>query len=150
MGPDMPVLVYRLMEYSLKYVLQTNIGDIKTVYCFREAGRLAGYEFAMNVLHLEQDFTDFFHELKTKMRELKIGNMDLEMYDQENGTITITIRNDLDCSGIEHENEALCRYDEGFLAGIMKAYSGDHYNFEEIDCWGHGNTLCRFKGSVIL
>jgi hypothetical protein len=48
LGEEMPVLVYRLMQYTLVDVLTRELGREKTNYFIREAGRLAGKEFTKN------------------------------------------------------------------------------------------------------
>ena len=42
LGEEMPVLVYRLLEYSMNDVLFKNFGIEKTDEIFRQAGYLAG------------------------------------------------------------------------------------------------------------
>jgi hypothetical protein len=38
--------------------------------------------------------------------------------------VVITVAEDLDCSGIPVCSEEICTYDEGFIAGLLLAYSG--------------------------
>jgi uncharacterized protein len=35
-------------------------------------------------------------------------------------------------------------YDEGFISGILKAYSGRDFRVREVDCWATGDRVCRF------
>ena len=55
LGESMPVLVYRLLEYSMNDVLFKNFGKDKADDIFRQAGFLAGSEFAKHVLPLDAD-----------------------------------------------------------------------------------------------
>jgi predicted hydrocarbon binding protein len=56
---------------------------------------------------------------------------------------------DLDCSGLPITNETICNYDEGFIAGILNAYTGKTYEVRELDCWANGDRVCRFHGTVV-
>jgi hypothetical protein len=55
------------------------------------------------------------------------------------------VSEDLDCSGLPVTDETVCDYDEGFLMGILKEYSGKDYSVKEIDCWSSGDRVCRFE-----
>lgn len=46
LGENMPVLVYRLMQYTMLDVLSKEMGEDKANEFFRAAGHLAGTEFA--------------------------------------------------------------------------------------------------------
>ena len=50
LGPDMPVMVYRLMQYTMLDVHSRALGIEKANEYFRTAGFLAGSEFANNLL----------------------------------------------------------------------------------------------------
>jgi predicted hydrocarbon binding protein len=57
---------------------------------------------------------------------------------------TLTVEEDLDCSGLPMTEEVVCQYDEGFIAGIMETYTGRPFQAKEIDCWASGDRVCRF------
>lgn len=148
LGEEMPVLVYRLMQYTMLDILTKAYGsDIANVH-FRDAGHLAGSEFAKNVLDLKLDFDAFVSQLQEKLKSLKIGILRMEVFDPDTGNMTLTIGEDLDCSGLPVTNEAVCTYDEGFIAGILEVYTGKKYEVKEIDCWANGDRVCRFTGNV--
>ena len=73
----MPVLVYRLLEYSMNDVLFKNFGIEKTDEIFRQAGYLAKCEFAKNALPLDIDET-FISTLVQTLETLKVGILRLE------------------------------------------------------------------------
>ena len=75
MGEEMPVLVYRLMQYTMLDVLTREHGSDKANQYFRQAGFLAGTEFALNVLDLKTDFNAFLAHLQSTLQTLKIGIM---------------------------------------------------------------------------
>lgn len=148
LGEEMPVLVYRLMQYTMLDVLSTEFGVEQANDYFRKAGLLAGTEFAKNVLNLEQDFDSFMSQLQETLKELKIGILRMELFNPESGEIVLTVGQDLDCSGLPITYENVCVYDEGFISGILKLYTGKDYIVQEIDCWASGDRTCRFRGVV--
>ena len=148
LGEEMPVLVYRLMQYTMLDELSKAYGLEKANIHFRNAGFLAGTEFAKNVLDLKADFNAFVSDLQRALQDLKIGVLRIEDFNAGNGSIILTVEQDLDCSGLPITNENVCIYDEGFIAGILEAYTDKKYNVREVDCWANGDRVCRFKGDV--
>lgn len=146
LGPDMPVLVYRMLEYSLKHVMYREFGEEKTIELFRKAGYLAGLEFAHNSLALNADSGSFLAEFIQAMENLKVGIIRIEEADFHNGIFMITVYEDLDCSGLPVTDEVVCNYDEGFLSGVLEAYVKRPVVVREIDCWANGDRVCRFQG----
>ena len=146
LGVEMPVIVYRLMQYTLLDVLSEKLGREEGNSCFRTAGHLAGVEFSKNVLNLDLDFDSFIAHLQETLKTLKIGILRVEFSNLETGEIVLTIGEDLDCSGLPVTHENVCVYDEGFLSGILESYTGKKYDVSEIDCWASGARVCRFKG----
>jgi predicted hydrocarbon binding protein len=149
LGEEMPVLVYRLMQYTMLDVLTKAYGAEKANEYFRDAGFLAGTEFARHTLDLEVNFDTFLENLKDSLAALKIGILRMEDFDAETGNIVLTVAQDLDCSGLPVTNENVCNYDEGFIAGILEAYTGKKYVVREVDCWANGDRVCRFNGTTI-
>ena len=148
LGEEMPVLVYRLMQFTMLDVMSQDLGEEKANAYFRKAGHLAGMEFARHTLNLNQEFDSFVTSLQTALKDLKIGILRMERYDTDTGDITLTVGEDLDCSGLPITEEVVCVYDEGFIAGILEAYSGKTYLVNEVDCWANGARFCRFEGRV--
>jgi predicted hydrocarbon binding protein len=148
MGEEMPVLVYRLMQYTMLDVLAKAHGGEQANEYFRQAGYLAGMEFAKNTLDLKAEFNAFLANLQKVLHTMKIGILRMEAFDPETGNIVLTVGQDLDCSGLPVTNENVCCYDEGFIAGILEAYTGKRYDVREVDCWANGDRVCRFSGTV--
>ena len=148
LGEEMPVLVYRLMQFTMLDVLAKEFGLEKANDYIRAAGKLAGKEFAGNVLDTSLDFNEFVAHLQKTLLDLKIGILRMEEFEGETGRIVLTVAQDLDCSGLPISNETVCDYDEGFIAGILEAYTGKPYNVKEVDCWASGDRVCRFAGVV--
>ena len=148
LGEEMPVLVYRLMQYTMLDVLSKTHGYEQANEYFRKAGFLAGSEFAKHALDLDVDFDTFIANLQKTLTDYKIGILRMETYDPETGSIILTVGQDLDCSGLPVTNENVCVYDEGFISGILEAYTGKSYNVREVDCWANGDRVCRFNGTA--
>jgi len=148
LGETMPVLVYRLMQFTMLDVLTREFGREKGNRCLYDAGYLAGTEFARNVLNLKVDLNTFIANLQKTLEELKIGILRVETIDSKAEEIVLTVAEDLDCSGLPITGETVCDYDEGFISGLLKAYTGKLYTVKEIDCWATGDRVCRFKCTV--
>jgi len=148
LGEEMPVLVYRLMQYTMLDVLSKAHGYDKANEYFRKAGFLAGTEFAKHTLDLGVEFSAFVANLRKALQDLKIGILRMEAFEPGTGNIVLTVGQDLDCSGLPITNENVCVYDEGFISGILEAYTGKRYDVREVDCWANGDRVCRFCGTV--
>jgi uncharacterized protein len=145
LGLNVPVFAYRLLQYTFRDVMITELGVNKTNDIIIKAGRLAGRQFCENMLNRELDFNEFVSQLQSVLREQAIGILRIEKADLEKMRFTLTVAEDLDCSGLPPTDEVTCQYDEGFIAGIMEAYIGKPFNAREIDCWASGERLCRFN-----
>ncbi|MCL2708677.1 MAG: 4-vinyl reductase [Defluviitaleaceae bacterium] len=146
LGEEMPVVVYRLMQYTMLEVLSKAHGIEAANDYFRRAGFLAGKQFAEHKLELGADFNCFVADLQKALEEMKIGILRMEAFDAATGDIVLTVGQDLDCSGIPITNENVCTYDEGFISGILESYTGRKYEVREVDCWANGDRVCRFNG----
>lgn len=148
LGESMPVIVYRLMQFTMLDALSKAYGAEKANEHFRDAGFLAGSEFAKNIIDLKADFSVFIANLQKALQELKIGILRMEEFKADSGEVVLSVEQDLDCSGLPITNETVCSYDEGFIAGILEAYTGKKYRVREVDCWASGARTCRFRGNV--
>ena len=147
LGPMTHVSVYRLMQFTLRDILIRDFGVEKADRAFFEAGKKAGQEYCKNVLTEKKDLNDFFANIQSTMKDLGIGIFRVESADFEKGSFVVTVDEDLDCSGIPLCSEEICTYDEGFIAGLLLAYSGKDFQVKEVDCWGSGGRVCRFTVS---
>jgi uncharacterized protein len=84
-------------------------------------------------------------ELQGKLLSLKVGIMRVEKSDIDKMELTLTVSEDLDCSGLPPTDETICEYDEGFIAGVLGVYTGREFDVREVDCWASGERTCRFK-----
>jgi len=148
LGNEMPVLVYRMMQFSMFDVIAKDLGAEDAKEIFRKAGHLAGLEYTRNVLDLDVSFDIFISALQKSLVGLRIGVLNMEEFNAKTGKIILTLAEDLDCSGLPVTNETVCHYDEGFIAGILESYTGKKYKVREVDCWSNGDRVCRFHATV--
>ena len=145
LGNSTNVAVYRLMQYTLRSVLNQQLGGELASKYFFDAGKLAGQEFCKNLLDCSLPFNLFVSQLQKLLIDLKIGTLRVEKTDIENLEFTFVISEDLDCSGLPITEETVCDYDEGFLSGLLKVYTGVEFQVHEVDCWSKGDRVCRFS-----
>ena len=144
LGPLMHVAVYRLMQFTLRDILIRDF-DVETAdQIFFEAGKKAGEEYFKNVLTEKKNLDGLFADLQQTMKALGIGIFRVESAEPEKGSFVVTVAEDLDCSGLPVSAEQICTYDEGFISGVLFAYSGKDFRVKEIDCWCSGGRVCRF------
>ena len=144
LGDTTQVAIYRLMQYTMRAVLEKEYGAHQQRHLFVLAGKLAGTEFCKNVLDASLGFNQFMADLQKKLIELKIGILKIEEANMERLAFIVTVSEDLDCSGLPITGETVCDYDEGFIEGIFETYTGKKFQVKEIDCWSTGDRTCRF------
>ena len=144
LGTTMDVAVYRLMQFTLRDVLIKEFDTETADRIYYNAGELAGREFCKNLINKNNDFNGFVQETQELLSKLKIGILRIEKADLENMNFTLTVEEDLDCSGLPVSDETICTYDEGFLSGLLLEYSGKKFDVKEVDCWCSGDRVCRF------
>ncbi|WP_005031806.1 V4R domain-containing protein [Holophaga foetida] len=144
LGGDTRVAVYRLMQFTLRSVLEKEFGEDRMRSLLIQAGYLAGSEFCRNVLDTGLALGPFIAQLHAKLLELSIGVLKVEKADAERMSFVVTVSEDLDCSGLPLAGTTVCDYDEGFLQGIFEAYTGQAFMVKEVDCWSTGERTCRF------
>jgi predicted hydrocarbon binding protein len=148
LGEEMPVLVYRLFQYTMRDILNRKLGSTETIDVFRKAGELAGEEFASHMLDLALPFDQFVAQLQQTLKDVKVGILRLEEVSKDASEMVLSVAEDLDCSGLPITGEVVCNYDEGFIAGLLKAYTGKYYIVREVDCWSKGDRVCRFTAKT--
>lgn len=149
LGQTVPVLTYRLLQYTLRDVLIREMGADRANDIFIKSGRLAGTHFCRNLLNRELGFSEFVAQLQRVLKEQSIGILRIEEADVEKMRFTLTVAEDLDCSGLPFTDEVVCHYDEGFIKGIFEEYFGKPFSVREIDCWASGDRVCRFDAHEI-
>jgi uncharacterized protein len=149
LGDSMNVAVYRLMQFTLRDVLIQKLGVSEADHLFYDAGRRAGEEFYKNVLTQKHDFHAFVADLQNSLKQLNIGILRVEKADLDQLRFTLTVAEDLDCSGIPVCGEQVCTYDEGFIHGLLTSHTGREFQVREVDCWASGDRVCRFEAEAL-
>ncbi len=144
LGNKTTVDTYRLMQFTLRDVLIKHVGVKKSDEIFFEAGERAGRELYKNVITKKETFNEFIADLQETMKTLGIGLLRIESADMKNLIFTLTVAEDLDCSGLPVCDEEICTYDEGFIKGVLSEHTGRNFHVKEIDCWCSGDRVCRF------
>jgi hypothetical protein len=144
LGPLTNVAVYRLMQYTMRAVLEKEYGNEKTRQILVEAGRISGMEFCKNMLDASLPLNKFVAQLQEKLLELLIGVLKVEKAEPDILSFVVTVSEDLDCSGVPVTGNTICNYDEGFIEGIFNVYTGKQFVVKEVDCWSTGESICRF------
>ena len=148
LGTHCTVLGYRLLQYTLRDELIRQFDVDKGREVFQNAGKLAGEEFCKNILDTSLDFNSFIADLQEKLKNNLIGVLKIEKTDMDSLSFTLTVAEDLDCSGLPLSDETICEYDEGFIAGILNTYTGKKFDVKEVDCWASGDRICRFSATA--
>jgi hypothetical protein len=147
LGPMMHLSVYRLMQFTLRDILIRDFGVQTADRIFFEAGKKAGEEFCRNLLPGTRDIKQLAAGVQQAMKDLGIAIFRVESADYDQDAFVITLAEDLDCSGLPVCAEEICVYDEGFISGLLQGYTGKEFSVKEIDCWGTGDRVCRFKAA---
>jgi len=144
LGATMDVTVYRLMQFTLRDVIIQEFDTATADRLYFKAGELAGRELYKNAITQKTDFGAFIKELQELLSALKIGILRIEKSDMEKLEFTLTVAEDLDCSGLPVCDEEICTYDEGFIGGLLESFTGKKFDVKEVDCWCSGDRVCRF------
>lgn len=149
LGQTMRLEMYRLMQYSFRDVLEVQLGTDEADNIFYAAGFCAGEAFYANLIAPQTDVNEFIQKLQSVLKDLGVGIMRVEEADFENGKLTLTVSEDLDCSGLPETGYELCKYDEGFIAALLEGFTGKKFTVKEIDCWCTGDRTCRFSARTV-
>jgi hypothetical protein len=137
------------MQFTLRDTLIREIGVEAADRVFYEAGRTAGAHFYENLITQRGEFHLFIDELQEVLKKLRVGILRVEKADLENLSLTLTVAEDLDCSGLPVCDEVICTYDEGFIAGLLAAHTHRDFIVREVDCWCSGDRVCRFEARPV-
>lgn len=145
LGREVKLEVFRLMQFTLRDVIEEAFGTEESDRIFYAAGRKAGKAFYDHVLQGCTELKDFVKRLQEALKEMKIGILRLESMTPDARKLVITVDEDVDCSGLPELDYEICIYDEGFISGILENFTGSEYVVKEVDCWCTGDRTCRFS-----
>ncbi len=149
LGPKADVAVYRLMQFTLRDTLIKEYGVEAADRIFYEAGLTAGGHFYRQLITRRGEFHEFVEDLQENLQAVGVGILRIEKADLDALEFTMTVAEDLDCSGLPVCDEVICTYDEGFIAGLLAAHTGREFTVKEIDCWCSGDRVCRFDAKAV-
>ncbi len=147
LGAQTNVVVYRLMQYTLRDATIRHTGVETANAILREAGWSSGKALYENLIAPVTDFDHLISKIQTVLRDLKVGIFRVEQSDLERLDFFFTVAEDLDCSGLPMLDEAICLFDEGLIAGLLEAHVGTPFEVREVDCWCTGERVCRFRAT---
>lgn len=149
LGPTTRLEAYRLMQFSLRDVLERRFGTEQADGLLREAGLIAGRAFGEHAVGPAADLPEYLRKLQAALQEYGIGILRVEEVDLQTGRVILTVDEDLDCSGLPELSYEVCQYDEGFFAGLFETWFKQPYRVTEVDCWCTGARTCRFVAEVV-
>lgn len=145
LGNSARIEVYRLFQYTMRDIIESRYGTAASEEIMRESGKLAGHKFCERFVGRRERFDDFVAAVQKALLDFGIGILRIENADYETSHFTLTVAEDLDCSGLPDMEHTVCHYDEGFLAGVLLAQTGKEFDVREVDCWCTGDRTCRFE-----
>jgi predicted hydrocarbon binding protein len=148
LGPNTKVEIYRLMQYTLRDVLEHHYGTEMADSLFREAGLIAGKNFYDKYIKGVKDLSMLVAKIQDSFNSLGIGIFCVESAAEDNSRFIFTVEEDLDCSGLPDTSTVVCVYDEGFIQGVLESFIGKQFEVREIDCWCTGARTCRFEAKI--
>lgn len=143
LGTTVDLEMYRLMQFTLRDVLEKKLGTEETDRLFYQAGHVAGTEFYKHFIGEPDSLEDFVAKAQTALKDKRVGVLRIE--EALEGRIVLTVDEDLDCSGLPELDYEICVYDEGFVAALLEGFTKQKWNVKEIDCWCTGDRTCRFE-----
>ena len=147
LGQTVPVAMYRLLQFTMRDAIAAAHGTEAARRILVAAGRTAGREFCRHALDRTLPIGPFLAALQRTLREWGVGILRVERSDLERREFVLTVAEDLDCSGLPVSGDTVCEFDEGFIAGIFREYTGEEFSAREVDCWASGERVCRFEVS---
>ncbi len=129
LGNEVDIAMFRLVRFmDLKKYLGTGANAV--IYA---AGKQYGKE--LNPKSVE--------EVVKFCMDLKIGIISII----NKNPLTIRVNECITCSGLEKNNELLCYFEGGFIAGCLESIYGKKVNVKETKCEGLGDDFCQFEVS---
>lgn len=149
LGNTTTVAIYRLMQFTVRDAAIKNTDPRTAARIFYDAGLSSGKALYENMLGSPRSLDDFIAKLQAVLLDLKIGILRVEEADARQLHFIFTVAEDLDCSGLPAIDEAICTFDEGFIAGVLQSFFRVPFHVKEVDCWCTGERICRFEANPI-
>jgi len=147
-GAELPVPIYRLLQFSLRNVIEDELGEGKGEEFLYKAGQGAGELIHSRFLADITDLKELLNKLAELLYDLKVCILRVEGSEPDKDEFVLTAAEDLDCSGVPEFGWPICQYDEGLVAGILSKFTGKPVVVREVDCWATGDRVCRLAAKV--
>ena len=139
---------YRLMQYTIRDVLEERLGTQQVEGLFYQAGQLAGKEFYQHMIGETHEGQWLLRRLQQVLREMGLGLLRLEEAAPDNSRFVFVLKEDLDCSGGPVKGYSTCFFDAGVFSGVLEAFFHQPYDVVETECWNRGDERCRFEATL--
>ena len=124
LGPAARLEIYRLMQFSLRHVLEET-GHGSSTGCCGRPGRWRVWRLRTGCWGPSRRSRTARAGCRPPSREYGIGILRIEEADLEKGRFVFTVEEDMDCSGLPETDMEICKFDEGFIAGILESSTGE-------------------------
>ncbi len=130
----------RLLQYTLRDHPDLRPRGAASRRTVRQGRSLAGFHFCKNILDPALNPNEFLAALQQKLRSFPSESCALKGRFRK-ATFTLTVAEELDCSGLPCSEETVCQYDEGFIAGRFRGLHGKPFT-EKRSTAGPAATAC--------
>ncbi|MBU0899373.1 4-vinyl reductase [bacterium] len=149
LGTETPVLNYRILQFSLREVIESELGEGKGAEYLYRAGKLAGTMVYQKFFADIKELDELIKKVIDLLYQLKMCILRIEKCEPEKGVFVFIALEDLDCSGVPKIGWPICQYDEGFISAILSIFTGKNVVVKEVDCWATGERFCRLEAKVV-
>ena len=120
LGKTARLEIYRLFQYTLRDVLETEYGTEQSDRLLYKAGFLAGTEFCKRYVGECASFSDFVAKVQAALEEMNVGILHVERADMDKLEFTLTVAEDLDCSGLPDLGHVVCTFLRALRVNLSK------------------------------
>lgn len=130
LGGSVPIPLYRVVRLlALREVVGSKISAAILNVCGRSVAR------KMRIRNVQ--------ELVCALENLSVGK--LTSLKQTDDSVVLAATECATCSGLPNIGEAVCHFETGFIAGGLENVLGKSVGAVETQCWGLGDTICRWE-----
>ena len=128
LGKMTRIEMYRLFQYTRRDVLEEEFGTERADRMLYKAGFLAGTEVCRRYIDGCTEFGESGAKAPADLGRMGVGILHIERADMDSLEFTLTVAEDLDCSGLPDLGHVVCTYDEGFISGLFEAFTGKAFH----------------------
>jgi len=117
---EMSIASYLYMQYALIQVLESALGEEKTLACIQAAGTVAGREFSASVLNVKRTFEEFVGQLRDVFRLLGVGQFNFGLSSASSGKMVLSLNGAVDDTTLPFVDHVTNTFVDGFISGIIE------------------------------